>query len=120
MGSIIETKIDIIKRLRGKIVDQGEMCYEMIDEVNKHKRSAQLMKKRADDATKLSIARQQKKEAAAETVQSLQDQLAQMQDKFTSLRITLDQSKCRIMDLEEEIMDLMDMIHVSNECTVTM
>jgi hypothetical protein len=25
--SIIETKIDIIKRLHGKIIDQGEMCY---------------------------------------------------------------------------------------------
>ena len=76
MGTIIESKKDIIKRLRAKIVDQGEMCYEMLDEVNEHKRSAQLIKKRRDDSTKLSISRQQKKEAATETIHSLQDQLA--------------------------------------------
>jgi hypothetical protein len=114
MGSIIESKRDIIKRLHAKIVDQGEMCYKMLHEVNEHKRSAQLMKKPADDATKLSIACQQKKEAATETVQSLPDQFAQMQDKFTTLRKTSDKSKCRIVDLEEETMDLMDTIHVSN------
>ena len=76
MGTIIESKKDIIKRLHAKIVDQGEMCYEMLDEVNEHKRSAQLMKKRADVSAKLSISRQQKKEAATETIHSLQDQLA--------------------------------------------
>jgi hypothetical protein len=50
MGTIIEFKKEIIKRLRAKIVDQGEMCYEMLDKVNEHKRSAQLMKKRAVDS----------------------------------------------------------------------
>ncbi len=57
MGNLIESKKDIITKLRVKIVDQGEMCYEMLDEVNEHKRSAQLMKKHANEATKLSITR---------------------------------------------------------------
>ena len=55
LGNLIESKKDIITKLRAKIVDQGEMCYEMLDEVNEHKRSAQLMKKHANEATKLSI-----------------------------------------------------------------
>ncbi len=70
MGTIIKSKKDIIKRLRVKIVDQGEMCYKMLDEVNEHKRSAQLMKNHADDSAKLSISHQQKKEAAPETIHS--------------------------------------------------
>ncbi len=52
-------------------------------------------------------------------IQSLQDQFALLQDKFavlhkdfTTLRKTSDESKCRIMDLEEENMDLMEMIHI--------
>jgi len=112
MGTIIESKKDIIKRLHAKITDQGEMRYKMLDEVNEHKRSAQLIKKRPDDSTKLSISRQQKKEAATDTIHSLQDQLALLQDEFAMLRKTSDKSKCRIMDLEEETMDLMEMIHV--------
>ncbi len=92
MGPIIESKKDIIKRLRVQIIDQGEMCYEMLDEVNEHKRSAQLMKKRADDSAKLSISRQQKKEGATETIHSLQDQLALLQYEFAMLRKTSDKS----------------------------
>ena len=112
MGNIIESKKEIINMLRAKIVlDQGEMCYEMLDEDNEHKRSVQLIKKHADDATKISIAHQQKNVAVTETVQSLQDQLAQMQDIFTRLRNMYDKSKCRIMDLEEETMDLVDTIY---------
>ena len=34
MGRTIDSKQDTIKRLRAQIVDQGEMCYEMLDEVN--------------------------------------------------------------------------------------
>ncbi len=120
MGTIIESKRDIIKGLHAKIVDQGEMCYEMIDEVNGHKKSALLMKKRADDAAKLSLARQQKKKSATEKVRSLQDQLALLQDKLTTLRMASDESKCRIIDLEEENMDLMDTIHVSDERAVSL
>jgi uncharacterized coiled-coil DUF342 family protein len=78
------------------------------------------MKKRADEATKISIARQHKHDAATDTIQSLQDQLADMQDQFKDLRktsdklrYTSDKNKCRIMELEEESMDLMDTIHVS-------
>jgi hypothetical protein len=52
-GSMIDAKKDTIKRLHAKIVDQGEMCYNVIDKVNDHNRTAQLMKKRADEATKL-------------------------------------------------------------------
>ena len=115
LGNLIESKKDIIKKLRAKIVDQGEMCYEMLDEVNEHKRSAQLMKKHANEATKLSITRKKKNEAANVSVQCLQDQVALMQDEITTLRKTCINSKCRIMDLEEETMDLMDTIHVSIE-----
>jgi uncharacterized coiled-coil DUF342 family protein len=85
----------------------------MLDEVNEHQKTAKLMKKRADEATKISIARQQKHDAATDTIQSLQDQLADMQDQFKDLRKTSDKNKCRIMELEEESMDLMDTIHVS-------
>ena len=115
LGNLIESKKDIIKKLRAKIVDQGEMCYEMLDEVNEHKRSAQLMKKHANEATKLSITRKKKNEAANVSVQCLQDQVALMQDEITTLHKTCINSKCRIMDLEEETMDLMDTIHVSIE-----
>ncbi len=55
MGSIIESKKDIIMRLPTKIIDKGEICY---DEVNEHKRSVYLTKKHMDDAVKLSIAHQ--------------------------------------------------------------
>jgi len=119
LGNLIESKKDIITKLRAKIVDQGEMCYEMLDEVNEHKRSAQLMKKHANEATKLSISRKRKNEAANVSVQCLQDQLALMQDEITTLRKTCNNSKCRIMDLEEETMDLMDTIHVSIELAVS-
>jgi chromosome segregation ATPase len=119
LGNLIESKKDIITKLRAKIVDQGEMCYEMLDEVNEHKRSAQLMKKHANEATKLSISRKRKNEAANVSVQCLQDQVALMQDEITTLRKTCNNSKCRIMDLEEENMDLMDTIHVSIELAVS-
>ncbi len=79
MGCRIDSKQDTIKRLRVQIVDQGEMCYEMLDEVNEHRNTAKLMKKRADEATKISIACQHKNEAATDTIQILQDQLADMQ-----------------------------------------
>ena len=102
LGKLIESKKDIIKKLRVKIVDQGEMCYEMLDEVNEHKRSAQLMKKHANEATKLSITCKKKNEAANVSVQCLQDQVALMQDQITTLRKTCINSKCRIMDIEEE------------------
>jgi hypothetical protein len=90
----------------------------MLDEVNEHKRSAQLMKKHTNEATKLSISRKRKNEAANVSVQCLQDQVALMQDEITTLRKTCNNSKCRIMDLEEETMDLMDTIHVSIELAV--
>ena len=120
MGHTIDSKQDTIKRLRAQIVDQGEMCYEMLDGVNEHRNTAKLMKKRADEATKISIARQHKNEAFTYNIQSLQDQLADMQDQFKDLRKTSDnlcymsnKDKCRIMELEEETMDLMDTIYVS-------
>jgi len=119
LGNLIESKKDIITKLRAEIVDQGEMCYEMLDEVNEHKISAQLMKKHAIEATKLSISRKRKNEAANVSVQCLQDQVALMQDEITTLRKTCNNSKCRIMDLEEETMDLMDTIHVSIELAVS-
>jgi hypothetical protein len=59
------------------------MCYEMLDEVNEHKRSAQLMKKHANEATKLSITRKRMKEVANVSVHCLQDQMALMQDEIT-------------------------------------
>ena len=40
MGRMIDSKQDTIKRLRAQIVDQGEMCYEMLDEVNEHQKTA--------------------------------------------------------------------------------
>ena len=83
LGNVIESKKDIITKLRAKIVDQGEMCYEMLDEVNEHKRSAQLMKKHANEATKLSITRKRMKEVANVSVHCLQDQMALMQDEIT-------------------------------------
>jgi hypothetical protein len=64
MGSIVGAKIDIIKMLCAKIVDQGDMSYEMLDEINDYRRTAQQMKKRADEAAKLSMAHQKKMEAA--------------------------------------------------------
>ena len=93
MGNIIESKKEIIKMLRAKMVDQGGMCYKMLDDVNEHKRLVQPIKKRADDATKISIAHHQKNVAMTETVQSLQDQLAQMQDKFTTDQDKISASK---------------------------
>jgi len=113
MGRTIESKQDTIKRLRAQIVDQGEMCYEMLDEVNEHRNTAKLMKKRADEAAKISIARQHKNEAATDSIQSLQDQLADMHKTSNKLRDTSNKNKCRIMELEEETMDLMDTIYVS-------
>ena len=90
------------------------MCYEMLDEVNEHNNTAKLMKKRADEATKISIARQHKNETATDTNQSLQDQLADMHHQFKDLRKTSDKNKCRITELEEETMDLTDTIYVSS------
>jgi len=113
LGCMIDSKQDTIKKLRAQIVDQQEMCYEMLDEVNEHQNTAKLMKKRADEATKISIAHQHKNEAAINTIQSLQDQLADMQDQFKHLHKTSDKNKCRIMELEEETMVLTDTIHVS-------
>jgi len=46
----------------------------MLDEVNEHRNTAKLMKKRADEATKISIACQNKNKAVTDTIQSLQDQ----------------------------------------------
>ena len=60
--------------MRAQIVDQGAMCYEMLDEVNEHRNTAKLMKKHADEATKISIACQNKNKAVTDTIQSLQDQ----------------------------------------------
>jgi hypothetical protein len=120
MGRTIESKQDTIKRLRAQIVDQGEMCYKMIDEVNEHRNTAKLMKERADESAEISIARQNKNKAATDTIQSLQDQLADMckmskdMHKLSEkLRDTSNKNKCRIMELEEETMDLMNTIHVS-------
>ena len=53
------------------------------------------------------------------SVQCLQDQVALMQDEIKTLHKTCINSKCRIMDLEEETMDLMDTIHVSIELAVS-
>ena len=113
MGCRIDSKQDTIKRLRVQIVDQGEMCYEMLDEVNEHRNTAKLMKKRADEAAKISIARQNKNKVVTDTIQSVQDQLADMRKTSEKLRDTSNKNKCRIMELEEETMDLMNTIHVS-------
>ncbi len=110
---MIDAKNDTIKMLRAKIVDQGKMSYEILDERNEHKRTARQMKKLADGAAKLSIGCHEKMKAATYTVQCLQDQLAQMQDTLHNLGKTSDEKNCRIMDLDEENMDLMDTIHVS-------
>ena len=113
MGRTIESKQDTIKRLRAQIIDQGEMCYEMLYEVNEHRNTAKLMKKRADEAAKISKARQYKNEAATDTIQSLQDQLEDMHKTSKKLRDMFNKNKFRIMELEEETMDLMDTIYVS-------
>ena len=118
MGKIIESKKIIIKNLRAKIVDQEEMCQEMVDEVNGHKKAATLMKKRADDAAKLSIARHQKNKSATDKIRNLKDQLALLRDKVTTLHMASDENESRIKDLEEENMDLMETIHVSDEHAV--
>ncbi len=89
------------------------MCYEMLDEVNEHRNTAKQMKKHVDEATKISIARQNKNKAVTDTIQSLQDQSADMCKTSEKLRDTSNKNKCRIMELEEETMDLMDTIHVS-------
>ncbi len=113
MGRMIDSKQQTIKTLRSKIVDQGEMCYEMLDEVNDHRKTAKLMKKRADEATKISIACRNKNETATDTIQSLKDQWEDMRDQLAHMHYMSDKDKCRIMELEEETMDLMDTIHVS-------
>ncbi len=100
MVHTINAKKDTIKMLHTKIVDQGEMCYEMLGEVLEHKRSAQLMKKHADEASQLSIARQHKKDAATETVRSLKDQLTLMEDRLQREQYRNNKNKRRIRDLE--------------------
>ena len=94
------------------------MCREMVDEVNGHKQSATLMKKQADDAAKLSIARHHKNKSATDEIRNLKDQLALLRDKVTTLRMASDENESRIKDLEEENMDLMETIHVSDEHAV--
>jgi peptidoglycan hydrolase CwlO-like protein len=120
LGSVVDSKHDMIKSLHATLVGQGEMSYKMFDEVNVHKKTAPIMKKKAEDAAKLSTARHEKNKVATETINSLRDQLAQLQDKshdkeyqITELVEKCDEYKCRIMDLEDDNMDLLDTIHVS-------
>lgn len=120
LGSVVDSKHDMIKSLRTTLVDQGEMSCKMFDEVNVHKKTKLLMKKKAEDAAKLSTARQEKNKVATQTINSLRDQLAQLQDNFhdkeyqiTELVEKCNKYKCRIMYLEDDNMDLLDTIHVS-------
>ena len=82
LGSMVDSKHDMINSLHATLVDQGEMSFKMFYEVNVHKKTTLIMKKKAEDAAKLSTARHEKNKVAAEAINSLRDQLAQLQDKF--------------------------------------
>jgi hypothetical protein len=103
------------------------MTYKMLDEVKEHNSKACNMKKAADDAVICLMSSQKKMgvatkkvEIVTETVRTLQDQLAHLQRqlKEKDYRMAEMVESClekehRIIELEEENMDLMDTIHGS-------
>ena len=123
--NIVDEKQATIKIMHNTLVDQREMTYEMLDEVSEANQTARLMTKRAGDAINISAARQKKIHAATEVKQSLQDEIAIMPKQhfrdveerecmIADLQDACDENASTIIDLEEQVMDLMDVINVSD------
>jgi hypothetical protein len=109
------------------IVDQREMTNEMLDEVIDEKKAARFMGKKANNAINTSTSCLKKINSTTALKHNFQDALANLSTQhckgmldrehlIADLQNTCDEKESRIVDLEEEAIDLMNVINVRDFC----
>ncbi len=126
LNNVVCTKQSVIKKMHKVIIEKRKMTNEMLDEVIDAKKAARFMEK-TNNAINTSTSRLKKINSTTALKCNIQYELAnlatqhckEMLDRehlIADLQNTCDEKESKIVDLEEEVMDLMNVINLHDFC----